>query len=244
MTAAGKRLARAIRLAKREAAAGIAEARGGEDGGRLVIGAMPLCRALVLPHAIAALAAEAPEITVDVVEGSWRELVGPLGDGRLELMIGALRDPPPADLDQRPLFRDRLAVIGRAGHPLAAVAAPSLDQLADHGWIVGQGGTPLRVHWDALFAGRAAPAAPIECGSVMVSRGLLLRSDLLTLLSPDQVAMEMDAGLLAQIGPPLDQATRIIGVSTRRGWRPTEVQARFIALLDAASQATRVRQNE
>lgn len=244
LTGMGERLARAVRLAEREVAAGIAEARGDDDRGRLVIGAMPLCRALVLPHAIAAFSAERPGVTIDVVEGSWRDLAGPLGDGRLDMMIGAIRDPAPPDLDQQALFVDRLAVIGRVGHPLAGAAAPSLAELAGFDWIVGQPGTPLRAHWDTLFAGGPVPAAPIECGSVMVSRGLLLRSDLLTLLSPDQVAMELAAGLLVRVGPPLDQATRVIGVTMRHGWRVTELQARFVALLHEASRATRVQQIE
>ena len=244
LTAAGERLARGIRLAEREVAAGIVEACGREEPGRIVVGAMPLCRALVLPRALARLVAERPAATVDVVEGSWRELVGPLGDGRLDLMIGALRTPVPAGLDQRPLFVDKLAVIGRAGHPLSGVAAPSLDDLAEHGWIAGQPGTPLRLHWNALFAGRTPPPAPVECGSVMVSRELLLRSDLLTLLSPDQVSIELAAGLLARIGAPLDQALRTIGITTRAGWRPTALQQRLVGLLEEVGREPRVQNFE
>jgi LysR family transcriptional regulator of gallate degradation len=41
-----------------------------------------------------------PGVLIDVVEGSWRELVEPLRDGVIDLMIGALRDEPPPDLAQ------------------------------------------------------------------------------------------------------------------------------------------------
>lgn len=244
LTAAGGRLARGIRLAQREVAAGISEARGSDETARLVVGAMPLCRALVLPHATAALIGALPGVTIDIVEGSWRELAASLADGRIDMMVGALREPAPAGFDQIALFVDRLVVIGRAGHPLALRSAPSLTELGRHGWIVGQPGTPLRAHWEALFAGGPTPAAPVECGSVMVTRGLLMRSDLLTLLSPDQVALELDTGLLVRVGPPLAGAERTIGVTMRHGWRPTALQATFINRLHDAVLGTRNRQIE
>lgn len=243
LTPAGRALARGVRLAAREIAAGIAEARGDpQGGGRIAVGAMPLSRARLLPHALARFLPDAPGTVVDVVEGSWRELVDPLLDGVIDLMIGALRPDPPAGLDQVPLFTDRLAIFGRAGHPLAGQSI-TLDAVAAQPWIVGPVGTPLRTHWEALFAGRTLPAVPVECGSVMVIRGLLAESDLLTLLSPDQVALEVAAGLLVRIGPELPDTVRTIGISTRTGWRPTSAQTRLIALLQRASVETRLQEN-
>lgn len=234
LTDAGRRLARGVRLAAVELAAAIAEtAPDGGEGGRIVIGAMPLCRALLLPAALAKFVKSGASATIDVVEGSWRELVEPLRDGAVDFMIGALRADEVPDLVQTPLFVDQLAVIGRAEHPLAgAGAAPDLDSLAQFPWIVGQTGTPLRAHWEAIFDGRALPVAPIECGSVMTIRGVLRDSDFLTLLSPDQVALEIEAGMLARIGGALAGTVRTIGVTTRAGWRPTLAQSRFLALLE------------
>lgn len=234
LTADGRRLARSVRLAAGELAAGLAETRpDAGTSGRLVIGAMPLSRARILPGAIAALVREAPGATIDVVEGSWRELVEPLRDGVIDLMIGALRDEAPVGLVQAPLIDDRLAVVARAGHPLAGTATPRLTELGRYPWIVGSANTPLRAHWQALF-GDTPPPAPIECGSVMTIRGVLLGSDCLTLLSPDQIAVEIDAGLLTLIGSPRDDMIRTIGVTTREGWRPTALGAQFLELLRKA----------
>lgn len=229
---AGRRLARGVRLAASEIAAAIAEVQAQTEGGRIVVGAMPLSRAQLLPAAITALLRAAPLATIDVVEGSWRELVEPLRDGVIDLMIGALRDAPPPGLGQQPLFVDRLAVVARAGHPLTG-SEPDLSALARYPWIVGREGTPLRDYWQALFADRTPPPAPIDCGSVMTIRGILLDSDFLTLLSPDQVALELAGGVLTTIGRPLEGATRIIGVTTREGWRPTRLHQHFIDLLTA-----------
>jgi DNA-binding transcriptional LysR family regulator len=234
LTAAGQRLARGIRLAASEIAAGIAETRPdrGAHSGRLVIGAMPLCRALLLPAALAQLMREAPAASIDVVEGSRRELVEPLRDGVIDLMIGALRPQIATDLVQRPLFTDQLVVVGRAGHPLATGQRAGIDDLASYPWVAGRAGTPLRTLWAALFDGHPPPPAPIDCGSVMVIRGILRDSDFLTLLSPDQVAMEVETGILAIIDTPLTLPDRRIGVTTRAGWRPTPLQARFLDLLE------------
>lgn len=232
LSPAGVRLARGARLARGEIDALLAEVvTQPEGGGGIVIGAMPLCRALILPRTIARFTREFPGTAIDVVEGSWRELVNPLRDGVLDFTIGALRDVPPPDCTQIALFTDRLAVVGRAGHPLARARSPSPEDLAAYPWIVGQPGTPLRLQWETLFAAARRPRSPIACGSVMVIRGVLADSDFLTLLSPDQVALELERGLLATIGPPLDRSVRTIGVTTRERWHPTAPQSRFLALL-------------
>ncbi|MDB5582940.1 MAG: LysR family transcriptional regulator [Bradyrhizobium sp.] len=246
LTVAGRRLARGVRLAAAEIAAAMVDIdpSAGLGGARIVIGAMPLCRALILPRVLARFTHEMPGVNVEVVEGSWRELVDPLRDGIVDLMIGALREEAPPDVEQVALMVDQLVVIGRAGHPLAGRTAVSLAALAEMPWIVGQRGTPLRNHWEAMFAAIGLlPAAPIECGSVMTIRGVLCDSDFLTLLSPDQVALELDAGILAMIDHRLAGGSRTIGITTRTGWRPTGAQSRFVALVGQAASETRLSKN-
>jgi len=244
LTPAGRSLARVIRLAAREIAAGIEEALGDTGvGGRIAIGAMPLSRALLIPHALAEFVRTTPGTVVDVIEGSWRELVDPLRDGAIDLMVGAIRPEPPPGIEQQPLFEDSLSVFARAGHPLASKSCVTLTDLAGQSWVVGPAGTPLRSHWGDLFADMATPPVPVECGSVMVIRGLLAQSDLLTLLSADQVALEVEAGMLVRIPIDLPGTVRTIGIATRGGWRPTRAQAQLNALLRKASDDKRLQQN-
>ena len=242
LTAAGRRLARGVRLAAGEWATALGDLTRGDEpaGGRIVIGAMPLCRARLLPMALARLWRRAPASSIKVVEGSWRELVEPLRDGVIDLMIGALREAPTAaDLVQAPLFEDRLAIVGRAGHPLAGPAEVDPERLAAYPWVVGPQGSPLRQVWETLFSGQPGGRAPVECGSVMTTRGLLGESDFLTLLSPEQVSMEVQTGLLAFVGPPLARFPRRIGLTTRLDWRPSTVQRLFVDLLgEVAAEPT------
>lgn len=234
LTDAGERMARAARLAALELSAGIEEVQPDAAArGRLVIGAMPLARARLLPGVIAQLAREAPHARIEVVEGSWRDLAEPLRDGVIDVMVGALRPQAPPGMEQTALFDDRLAVVARAGHPLAQGVADVVD-LAAYPWIVGAAGSPLRAQWEALFPPTGRPPAPITCGSVMTIRGILLDSDCVTLLSPDQVAVEIAAGMLTTIATPIGGMVRTIGATTRDDWRPTALQTRFVDLLRGA----------
>jgi DNA-binding transcriptional LysR family regulator len=231
LNTAGRRLAREMRLAVAEIAAAIADLGDGATGTLIRIGATPLSRSFVLPGAIARMATEQPRAHLDVVEGSWRELVEPLREGAIDLVVGGLRPLDNPDLLQLPLYEDRLIIVAGSHHPLAGDETPSLDVLAAYPWIVSRAGSPLRVRWEHLFDGRELPHFPVECGSVMIISRLLTEGDFLTLLSPDQVALQIKSGLLASVGLPLADSTRTVGVITRRDWRPTALQHRFIELL-------------
>jgi LysR family transcriptional regulator, regulator for genes of the gallate degradation pathway len=198
---------------------------------------MALSRSLLLPATLAALAQKAPAAAIDVLEGSYLELVESLRDGNIDILIGALREHPERDLVQEPLFTDRLTIIGRAGHPLAARRAGYQD-LAAYPWIVARRASGLLDRWQELFdkARMPRPRAPIHCGSVALIRGVLLRSDFLTLLSPDQVRAEIDAGLLAEIESEIPDTARTIGAIVRRDWYPTDLQNMFLTELREVAQ--------
>jgi len=238
----GAAVARGFRLALSELRSALAELAGlrGADVGRIAIGAMPLSRARLLPDAIARFHAAHPDVDLAIAEGSHIELVGPLRDGEIDLMIGALRDPSAGDdLTQTPLFDDRPVIIGRAGHPLgrqSSVLTPA--DLVRFPWVVSARGTPLRALWGRMFeaVGIAPPRVPIECGSVLTVRQMLIGSDFLTLLSTDQVALELEAGWLMRVGDAPGDVNRTIGVTTRADWRPTPMQARFLAILQAEGE--------
>ena len=234
LTPAGARRARGFGLAMAELRAGLSEVAAwqGKAGGRIAVGAMSLSRARWLPETIVRFTAAHPQVDIAVHEGSHAELVGPLRDGEIDLMLGALREGARAeDLEQEPLFDDRPALVMRAGHPLLSASDPAAAMFA-YPWLLPGSETPLRGYWEDMVRalGREVPRVPVECGSVMMIRQLLLAGDALTLLSPGQVSVELDAGVLAAMPTPLPVA-RTIGITTRPGWRPTAAQAAFLATL-------------
>lgn len=79
------------------------------------------------------------------------------------------------------------------------------------------------------------PKVEIECGSVLTIREILLDTDFLTLLSPDQLRVEIEAGLHLCLPPP-QSIEREIGIITRRDWRPTKVQQAMLDILRSEAQ--------
>lgn len=234
LTRAGERRARAFGLATAELRNGLAEVDAwlGRAAGRIAIGAMPLSRARWLPAAMVRFLRVRPGVEIVVIEGSHAEMIGPLRDGEIDFLLGALRPGENADdILQEAAFEDRPQIIMRSGHPLADGEA-SASQLAACAWILPSKDTPLRQYWEGMFheCGIEPPAVGIECGSVLTARELMLRTDALTLLSPDQLRVELDAGLLVAAAPPADVA-RTIGMSYRREWRPTAPQAEMLEVL-------------
>lgn len=236
LTPAGVQRARAFGLGMAELRAGLSEVAAwlGQAGGRIVIGAMPLSRARWLPEAVLRFRKAQPDIDIAVLEGSYSELVGPLRDGEIDVLLGALRDELPPDLSQEATFEDRPALVMRAGHPILS-QPDTARAMGDYPWLLPDRSTPLRRYWEAMFSvlDLPSPHVAIECGSVIMIRQLLIAGDGLTLLSPDQVSVELEAGILASLPPPAP-VRRTIGIITRTGWRPTRAEA---ALLEKLREA-------
>ncbi|MEM7443750.1 MAG: LysR family transcriptional regulator [Pseudomonadota bacterium] len=211
------------------------EALSGLDTGRIVIGTMPLARSHILPTAIDAMLSDRPDVTISVVDGPYDDLLYGLRHGEIDLLIGALRDPPPIDdVTQEALFDDALSVVGRTGHPLAAERAIDREDLAGFPWIVPRRGTPTRDHFDTLFADDL-PDRIIETSSLVLVRGLLVNSDRLTLISRHQIRFEEETGLLTRLDANIGSAQRPIGLTLRRAWHPTETQRLFLEHVRKAS---------
>lgn len=244
LTGRGQAIARRLRLARAELQAALDEISiyRGDRESRIAIGAMPLCRARLLPNAIVKYLDRERPAEIVIREGSFSELIEPLRDGEVDLLIGALRDPSPSpDVEQAALFADRPTLLASRLHPLARRDKPAtLKQMRTYPWVVPPKGVPLREQWEQMFenARLDLPEIPVECGSVIAIRQILINTDFLTILSPDQVAVELEAGWLSIIGDTPASLARTIGVMTRKGWRPTKAQSDFLAVLkEEAGQA-------
>lgn len=212
----------------------------GSGARRVAIGAMPLARAELVPQAVAAFHREHPDASVLIADGSYVDLMSRLLTGELDLLIGALRTPPPSpEVLQRRLYMDSLAVVASARHPLAGRASLDAAALAAFPWIMAPKATPLRTVWETMFvsAGMAVPDVSIECSSILAIHGLLLEGDWLTLLSPRQVRRETAANRLVLLDAPPVGSPREIGITVRAGWKPSGIQAAFLERLEQEASA-------
>uniref|UniRef100_UPI003F4FAE4A LysR family transcriptional regulator n=1 Tax=Caballeronia sp. LjRoot34 TaxID=3342325 RepID=UPI003F4FAE4A len=232
----GNRLVRGFRLAAGELRAMVGEMRDDEHLATISFGALPVARPTIVPRAITRMIGENSRARFVVAEGDWQDLVDQLQDGLIDLIIGEIRNDDLDDLKQEALSDDQVVILCGSHHPLAMDPAPSLDVLAAYPWIVAPPLSPLRLHWENLFAHRARPDSPVECGSIMVMINLLAQSDFLTLASPRQVELPLQTKRLAQIGGFIRDSTRSIGITTRKTWRPIPMERRFMRMLAEAAE--------
>lgn len=240
-TPEARELARLGRLCFAELASAVDELREheGVTDGRLNIGALPLARSQWLPDALAAILERHPLARVRIVDGPYAEQLNALRHARIDMILGALRQPPPADdIEQIPVFDDPQVMLVRAGHPLAAGFDSGRDQLSPAqldalSWILPPANTPGRKAFDAFMVGKglAPPERVIECSSLVATRALLARTDHAAILSRRQAGPEVETGALRIMGPPLTGSLRAIGVTVRAGFKPTRLQAECLAHL-------------
>jgi len=240
LTETGRLAARRFSLAEAEMRAAIEEITilKGEGAGRVAIGAMPLCRARVLPKAIVLLQHQRPNCEVYVAEASRAELLVPLRNGELDFLIGALREQSPGpDLTQEALFEDQPVIAARNGHPLSDKTENNLETLSEYAWCLPPKGVPLRDRWEQMFvaAKLAVPHIRVECGSASTIRQILMQTDCLTVLSLDQIAVELEAKWVKIVGKTSDEMRRTIGMTYRENWRPTEAQREMMKVLHEVS---------
>ena len=161
-------------------------------------------------------------------------MISGLRNGEIDFLIGALRYPAPIDdVEQTPLFDDTLAIVAGPKHPLAGKSGLGVEDLLPYAWAVAASGTPTRDHFERMFssAGMKTPESIVETASLILIRELLVNSDHLGCVSALQAEAEIKAGRIARIDFELSNTARPIGITTRRGWKPTPSQARLIGLV-------------
>lgn len=187
--------------------------------GSVTIGALPLARTQLLPGAIAATHARHPQLRFRSLESPYEELTAGLLSGRIDFIIGALRPGNDASLATEVLFEDRISLIVRAAHPLAARTGLQLADLDGVPWVLSRAGSPLREALDAYFTsqGHPLPQPLVETGDLALVRGLLLGGDMVTALSAHQLHYEVAADWLCELDMPMPDLARGIGITTRAG---------------------------
>lgn len=206
----------------------------GREVGRIVIGTMPLARDSILPEALVAFRQQYPHLGVQLVDGGYDGLLTALRHGKVDFLLGALREEwDHDDLRQDLLFEDSLSLLCAPNHPLARKTPSSIAELAAFPWAVPPQGTPTRARFDALFqeAGLAVPASLIETGSLLAIREILCRSLHLGCISREQARLECQYGLLHELAWPGTPRPRPIGLTYRADWVPTPAQAHLRALV-------------
>jgi LysR family transcriptional regulator, regulator for genes of the gallate degradation pathway len=205
----------------------------GTSTSRVVIGTLPLFPVDLIARSVDDLLRIYPGTRVLVVEGAYLSLLDDLRAGKIDFLVSVLRRPGWAeDVDEEPLFRDPYAIVARRGHPLSRCQNITLQDLARFEWVLPELGTPRRMAFERMFAGfNPKPKASIETRSIEFQRGMLSRSDRISIVTRQETLLEEQIGALAALpfAPPVSRNAD--GIATRANWRPTIVQLAFLDLL-------------
>lgn len=212
----------------------------GQVAGRLVIGTLPFSVGPLLPMAVHRVMQALPGLQVTVVDGTYDALIDQLRDAEIDLIVGALRPEFAIQgLMQETLFVDGLAVVARAGHPLARQKKLTWRHLADASWVMPMPNTPAQTVFERTLArgGLPLPAVPLRVNSALMMQSLLMQSDRLAMMSPRQIQSEIQAGLLVVLPLAVPEAVRTIGLIRRSGMLLTPgMQAVLSACRQVASE--------
>lgn len=206
----------------------------GNMQGTVRIGALPLIRTFLLPKAIAALTNQYPRIRFLTFESAYESLVAQLRSGDIDFIVGAIRpQEQSSDLYSQILFDENMFMVVRNKHPLLRKKI-QLPDLLDQQWILPRTNSPARILLENNFKSLnlIPPEPTVETGDLALSRGLLLESNMIAVVSEQQMKYELDQGLIKKLPFDLPQTTRQIGLIFRKNSIQSSVTKALIQSLE------------
>jgi LysR family transcriptional regulator of gallate degradation len=206
----------------------------GTTAGRVVIGALPLGRTVLLPAAICDVLARHPKLSFATVEGPFDKLATQLMAGDIDFILGAVRPAEYAnDLIGEPLLTDTMALVVRSGHPLTQRSNLRLSDLTQEQWVMSNPSAPAAspLEQSFLLQGLEPPVAAAETTDLAIIRGLLLNSDMITAISPRMLHYEIHAGQLTVLKLDLTNTTKVIGITSRVDSQPSPGASELMAAI-------------
>ena len=235
-TIAAQAFIRFTKLAYAEITQGLDEISvlNGMDTTTITVGSLPLARTHILPLAVNEMIQSTNGVQVNVIDGPYATHLQRLRSGDIDCIIGALREPIPAeDIVQERLFSDPLAIVAAHNHPLVGKAALTLEDALAYPWVAPPKNTPAGRYLFEKLQIQERKKTPVRAvsSSLVFLRGLLAQGEYLTIISRHQISEEVRQGLLVPLPIALNNSERPIGITFRKDWRPTETQSKFVDLL-------------
>lgn len=200
------------------------------------VGALPTVAGGVLTRAIAGLRAGRPNAGVQVRTASNPELLASLDSGEIDLAVGRMAEPDMMrGISFELLYSESLAVVTRAGHPLARSGDGELTarDLLDYPLVVPGAGTAPRHHTEVFFQEHGVPLPPgcVETQSISVARALTVAGDAIWITSQRAVQLDIEMGWLHRLALPVAGSIEPIGLLYRSRESPGELTEELMELL-------------
>jgi DNA-binding transcriptional LysR family regulator len=185
----------------------------------IAFGTLPSLATSIVPAAVCRWREKHDTTTLRVVEKNQLELLLSLLRGELDFIVaqtecyGFLEG-----MRQRVLFRDRLHVLARPGHPALRLKSPTWAELATFPWVVQMVGRQ-RMLLEKLLADEEVklPRQLTESGSVDFIRALVAGTDSLAMLPAVAVSKDVEEGKIVPLEIDGSLLNRDIAVLFRDG---------------------------
>ncbi len=210
------------------------ESIGAAASGTIAIGALPVAAAGILPGVLAALKERHPGIVVRLVQGTTEQLLPALAAGDIDLVVGRLYEPAAPDAFLREaIYEEPIAVLARAGHPLARAGVTTAD-LAAYPLVLPTITQRVGQEIERVLAALGLPAgAPVRSSSVSLIREMLLTTDSITAIPSDMLAGDIARGAVAIVDLALAASPRPAGLIRAPGRTLSLSAEAFVACLRA-----------
>lgn len=154
-------------------------------GGRIRFGIGPILAVSAFPSALVDFHRQFPNVEVTVEMGISSQLVDSLIRNELDLVVAALvEEPLPEQFATLPLFKSRMTVICRKGHPLHARRGAKLEDLLEFGRVGFIEDREFERKSRRAFGSRANRMLPVlETASLTVMFGVLAMTDYFAIVS-------------------------------------------------------------
>ncbi|MFG1699732.1 LysR substrate-binding domain-containing protein [Nonomuraea sp. NPDC049309] len=203
------------------------------ESGVVAMATLPSVAAVLLPGLISAFRRERPEVSVRIMDGLERAVLGRVLSGDADFAVttvGAASDR----LEHRPLIRDRFRAVLPEGHPLAERDELTWEDLATEPFLAVGPESSVRRLTDAAFAQVGAGAAPAAEASNVATVGGLVAAGLGVSALPALVLPLLGPGRVVHrelVAPVVERRLDVV-VRARRTLPPAA--AAFLDLLQEA----------
>ncbi len=205
-----------------------------KERGRVLLACTPLYAAGFVPDVVARFASRYPDVAVRVLDSLNEQALARVAAGEADLAIAPQRPTPP-DLSQEALFRDRIDLVCRADHPLAARRHVGWRQVLAHPFVTLTPDFTARLQADLHASSPSLTLEPaMEVALSTTALGLVRAGRGVTALPSQAVPLLPGFGL---VRVPLREPVvhRQVSVFTRRGQSLSPAAA---SLLETMREAT------
>ena len=167
-------------------------------GGTVVLGALPVAAAGLLPGVLALLKARRPDLAVRLVQGRTEELLPALASGDLDLIVGRLYPPDTPDgFVREALYDEPISILARAGHPIFAHETVTVEELRRFDLVLPTVSQRVGREIEGIMAALGiVHRASLRASSPSFTREMLHAADFITVVPRLMLAGDLQRGTI------------------------------------------------